>query len=424
MAGRPVAGAAPAPGSTGARGFLRLIRHPGFGPYFAGNALSATGMWFYNLAAAILLFRLTGSELLLGVQAGCQFIPILVLSPWTGAAADRFDRRRVIVCGQMVAAALAAVVAVLAWDGTVSGEAVILLSAGIGTAQAFANPAAAALVVSLVEPPDLPSAVALNAMTYNLARAVGPALAAVAVTQIGVGAAFVIAAVAFLALATGVAVARARPMRRSVQSSARLRDTLALVYRQPRLAGYLVVVMLVGFASDPINTLAPAFAHAFDRPDTDAGMLIGVFGAGAVTAALVLTGRAPGVRSRIAGSLLMLGLGIAGFALTPWLVPALAMLFVAGFAYLTCNATATARLQLELDDAHRGRVMAVWGIAFLGLRPIASLIDGAVAASAGVRTAGVVLAVPAVAGALWVFLHHDGSRQSMPFSTRARKVRA
>src|SRR5690606_4505783 len=109
-------------------------------------------------------------------------------------------------------------------------------------------------------------------MTYNIARSVGPALAAVAVTGIGVAAAFAIAAISYLALAAGVAVARARPARRRVPSSARLRDTLALLYRRPRLAGYLVVVMLVGFASDPINTLAPAFAHAFDRPDTDAGM--------------------------------------------------------------------------------------------------------------------------------------------------------
>jgi MFS family permease len=340
------------------------------------------------------------------VLAASQFLPTLLLSPWTGAAAERLDRRRVIFVAQGTAAALAGVLALLAWDGAASAEAVVALSAGVGTALAFAAPAAMALIVSLVDAPDLPSAVALNSMTYNLARAAGPALAAVAMTHLGVGPAFLIAALAYLALAVGVALAHVRPAVAAAPGSARLRDTLALLRRRPRLAGYLVVVMLVGFASDPINTLAPAFAHAFGRPDTDAGLLIGIFGAGAVTAALVLTGRDAGTRRRVAGALLAAGLGVAGFALTPWLGPALVVLFVAGFGYLTCNVTATARLQIEVDDAHRGRVMALWGIAFMGLRPVASLLDGAIAASLGVRAAGVALAAPAVAGALWLFLRY------------------
>jgi MFS family permease len=359
-------------------------------------------MWFYNLAAALFIFRETGSEVLLGVLAFAQFVPVLLLSPWSGAAADRFDRRHVVMVAQVTATCFAAVVTILVWTAAASVAAVLVLSVAIGSAQAFTSTAGAAMIVSLVESADLASAVALNAMTFNLARAAGPALAAVAVTQLGIGAALAVGTVSFLALAIGVAAARTRPLPRAAGASARLRDTLALLRRRPRLAGYLLVVMVVGFASDPINTLAPAFAHAFDRPDTDAGLLIGVFGAGAVTAAFLLTGRAVGARTRAGGALLVMGVAMAGFSTTPWFVPSLALLFVAGFGYLACNATATARLQLEIEEEHRGRVMAVWSIAFLGMRPFASLADGIIAATLGVRAAGVALAVPAIVTAVWL----------------------
>lgn len=132
--------------------------------------------------------------------------------------------------------------------------------------------------------------------------------------------------------------------------------------------------------------------------------MIGVFGAGAVGAAFLLAGRVAGSRRRLATTLTMLGAGVALFALTPWLPVALGVLFVGGFGYLASNTAATARLQLEVDDAQRGRIMALWGVAFLGLRPFASLVDGAIADAFGVRVAGVALAAPALAAALAIAL--------------------
>ena len=387
---------------VGPRAAARLIASREFGPYFFGNALSASGGWFQNLAAAILVYRLTGSELLLGVLAFSQFIPVLLLAPWAGSAADRFDRRRLIVLVQSVAAALAALVAVLAWAGLATAPVVIAISAGLGITAAFTVPAASALLASLVDRRDLPSAVGLNSMTYNIARAVGPALAGVTVATLGIPAAFALNAVSYLALVVGVAVSR--PRRLEPSAAVRFRDSLRLLRREPRLAALLGIVMLVGFASDPINTLAPAFAHAFGRPDTEAGFVIGVFGAGAVTAAFLLAGRVAGSRRRLTTTLTLLGAGVAAFALTPWLPLALALLFVGGFGYLASNTAATARLQLEVEEAQRGRIMALWGVAFLGLRPIASLVDGAIASAFGVRVAGVALAAPALLAALAIVL--------------------
>lgn len=386
--------------SVGPRVVLRLIGSRDFGAYFVGNALSASGTWFHSLAAGILIYRLTGSEFLLGVLTFSQFIPMLVLAPWSGSAADRFDRRQVVIVSQIAAAVLGATLAGLAWAGLASVGVVIGLSFGLGVAQTFTQASAGALLAQLVAPADLPSAVGLNSMTFNLARTVGPALAALAVTTLGIPAAFALNAGSYLALAVGVAVARPRPEPRHSGASTSLLDSLRLVRQRPRLAAYLAIVMLVGFAADPINTLAPAFAEEFGRPDTDAGYIIGVFGAGAVFAGVTLAGRIAGSRRRMIRTLTALSAGVALFAITPWFSLALVLLFVGGFGYLASSTGATSRLQLEVEDHYRGRIMALWTVAFLGLRPIASILDGAIAAAFGVRAAGVALALPALGAAI------------------------
>jgi MFS family permease len=379
-----------------------VVRTRTFGPYFVGNATSATGTWFHNLAASLLVYRLTGSELLLGVLNFSQFAAIVLLVPWTGTAADRFDRRHLLLATQAGSTVLSATLAALAFAGRADPWVVIGFTLALGIGSAFAAPAQQALIGSLVPPRDLPSAVALNSMTFNLARATGPALAALAVATIGIPASFAINAVSYLVLAVAVLVIPPRPQRRAV--SPRFLDSLRLVRDDPHLAAYLLIVAAVGYASDPVNTLAPAFAEAFGRPDTVAGLVIGAFGAGAVTAALVVAGRTAGSAERMVATLLLLGGGIVLFALTPWLPLAFLFLFVAGFGYLASNTSATTRLQLAVGESERGRIMALWTVAFLGLRPFASLADGALAAAFGVRTAGVVLAVPALLGAAAIVL--------------------
>ena len=201
-----------------------------------------------------------------------------------------------------------------------------------------------------------------------------------------------------------VALLRVRPraQARASREESRLRESLRLVRNEPRLAVLLLIVAAVGFASDPVNTLSPAWAHAFGRRDTVAGFVIGAFGAGAVTAALVVAGRVAGSRRRMVTTLLLLGGGMIALSLSPWLPLGFVFLFVAGFGYLASNAHATARLQLEVEERQRGRIMALWSIAFLGFRPFASLADGGIASAAGVRVAGLVLAVPALAAAALV----------------------
>jgi MFS family permease len=378
---------------------LRLIRHRNFGPYFVGNAASASGTWFQNLAAQLLVYRLTHSPFLLGVLNFGNFIPVLVLAPWAGSAADRCDRRRVVLVTQLGSTALSALLAVLAWTGDAPVWGVVVCALGLGIGSAFAAPASQALISDLVPRSELQSAVALNSMTYNLARAVGPALAALSVRHLGIPASFAINSGSYLLLVAGVLVVRTEPRRRASRAETRLRESLRLVREQPRLLAFLLIVTAVGFASDPVNTEAPAFARAFGRPDTWSGVLIGVFGAGAVSAAFLLAGRVAGSSRRMLVTLTLLGVGIVGFALSHALWLAFVFLAVGGFGYLASNTSATSRLQLEVAEHQRGRIMALWSVAFLGLRPLASLADGGIAGAFGVRAAGVCLALPALLGA-------------------------
>lgn len=386
--------------ATGPAAALRLIGDRNFGPYFVGNAASASGTWFQNLAAAILIFRVTHSAFLLGVLNFGNFVPVLVLAPWAGSAADRYDRRRLLLATQLVSAALSGALAALAWGGLARVWVVIVFALGLGTMSAFSTPASQALIANLVERDDLPSAVALNSMTFNLARAVGPALATVSVSTLGIPASFAINSASYLLLVAGVLVVRSTPRVAASRAGTSLRESVRLVRAQPELLALLLIVTVVGFGSDPVNTEAPAFAHAFGRPDTEAGYVVGAFGAGAVVAAFLLAGRVAGSRRRMVGTLLLLGGGMVAFSLEDWLPLGFLLLAVAGFGYLASNTSATSRLQLAVEENQRGRIMALWGVAFLGFRPFASLLDGAVAGGFGVRTAGVVLAVPVLAGAV------------------------
>ncbi|TML56120.1 MAG: MFS transporter [Actinobacteria bacterium] len=325
-----------------------------------------------------------------------------MLAPWAGAASDRFNRRQLLLVTQSVAIVLSGGLGVLAWQGLAPPAVVIADAIALGIVSAFSAPAQQALVPSLVEPREVPTAVALNSMTFNLARAIGPATAALAVEYLGIPAAFGLNAFSYLIFIAALLVIGPQAQELADRSVSQVRASIDILRRKPQLLVFLVIVASVGFASDPINTLAPAWAHAFGEKDTTAGFIIGVFGAGAVTAGLVVAGRVGGSRRRMFVTLLLLGGGLVAFSLSPWLELALPFLFVAGFGYLASNTHATSRLQLGVEPWERGRIMALWSVAFLGLRPFASLLDGAIAAAFGVRVAGVVLALPALGCAVWM----------------------
>ncbi len=393
-----------------------------FGPYFLGNLLSNCGTWFQNIAQALLIYRLTGSTFLVGLVTFAQFAGVILLAPWSGVAADRFDRKRLIISTQLVAIAITATLALLAGGGRDSVPMVIGLAFLLGFATAFSSPAQQAIVSALVAKEDLQAAISMNSLTFNLARAIGPVLGTLVVAKLGIPWAFGLNSLSYVALV--VALLLIHPVQGAARSRAKpsLRESLALVWGDTRLLALLGVVASVSFALDPVNTLSPAYAkQVFHRPDSLVGFLIGAFGTGAVIAALVASGKTETPYRRIGIMLTLLTLGTMAFAVVPVLALAVPALLIGGFGYLAGQTRANALLQMSVRDDQRGRVMALWSVCFLGARPVASLIDGAISQAVGIHIAALVMAVPtALAAATMVALH----RRGVPVGMREEMARA
>ncbi|HEY0778280.1 MAG TPA: MFS transporter [Gemmatirosa sp.] len=389
---------------SGGRGSaLRALRHRDFGLFFGGNLLSNCGTWFQNIALALLVFRLTHSSFWVGAVNFAQFAGVLLLAPWAGSAADRFDRRRLIVTTQVVATAASAALALAVAAGRGSLAVVLGLALLLGLTTAFATPALQAVVPALVPREDLGAAIAMNSVTFNLARAVGPVAGAAVVARFGIPWAIGLNALSFLALAGAVLVVRAAtPPAAGKGPRPTLRDSLRRVRGDPKLVALLLTIAAVSISLDPVNTLTPAFAtKLFGRPDTFAGVLIGAFGAGAVVASLLppRDSRGPESQQRsrtVPLALLCFAVGLVGFAVAPRVGFAYVALPVAGFGYLLAQTRATTELQLGVDDEERGRIMALWSVAFLGTRPLASLADGGLGNLVGPRMAALIFAGPAL----------------------------
>ncbi len=392
---------------AGASQTVLVLRNRNFRPYLIGNLLSSTGAWFQTVAQALVVYQLTQSAFLLGVVGFSQFAAVFVLAPWTGPAADRFDRRRIVIVSQIVAMVVTTILTLVAAFGTLTTPIVIVFAALLGVTSAFSTPAMMAFVPSLVEPRYLSTALALNSVTFNIGRSVGPICAAAVVATLGTTWAFGINAFSYLALIIGMLLVHPLTPQKRPASRPLLRQSIKLVIDDKRLAALLYVIAAANLATDPPATLGPAYmSQVLNHSPSIAGVLIGAFGIGAVVCAFTISHRLSGSRHGIAASLGAIGAGLVGYALAPGLWFALVALFVMGYAYLATNTGATTRLQLDVAAEHRGRIMGLWSIAFLGIRPIGSLIDGAIASWIGLREAAFVMALPALAGAVAIFFWH------------------
>lgn len=385
------------------RGPITLLRDRTFGLFFAGNLISNSGTWFHSLAQALLVYRLTGSTVLVGLVGSAQFAGTFLVAPWAGSLVDRLDRRRLAMGLAAVSAGLSGTLAMLVALDLASTPIVLVIALAIGLAWAFTNPALHAMIPSLVEPASIPQATVLHSLSFNLARAIGPTSSAVIIARFGLAAAFALNSLSFLALLAAFRLLT--PMRPPAARAQRalMRATIAIVRRDLRLLLPLAALASLAFAMDPIITLGPAFAtRVFGRPDTLAGHFISAEGFGAVLTAVLIARRPRPSYPQIGSSLLVLAAAMSTFAVSPVLPLSFAALAVAGAAIVRTITSATTLLQLQAADEHRGRVLALWSVSFLGFRSIAAAVDGAVAASIGIRAGAIVMTIPALVVAAWI----------------------
>ena len=387
---------------------LELLRDRRFGSYLAGNFTSNVGNWFQNVAAGIVVFQVTGSNTLVGMVSVLQFLATLVLAPWSGGLADRVDRRRLLRIAQGISATGA--VALGIWVGLVGVEGlpgvwpVFAATAVIGVGYAVGISAMNALIPALVEPPDLDEAIALNSASFTVARAIGPALAGIMVATAGAAWAFGTNAITFVPLILVLGWIRPRHVERKGGDRS-VRAAVSYVRDRPAMLWLIAATLAVGWAGDPVNTLAPAYANLFDRSEAFVGIQVASFGAGSAMGSFMV-GR---VRGRFGLSavtrigLVLLGVGLVGFAAAPHEVFVIAALFVAGVGFVFGVTTTNTNLQQRIDEDMRGRVMAMWSMAFLGSRPIAGIIDGSVADLVSPRIGVLSATLPLILG--WWAIH-------------------
>lgn len=381
------------------RGTVGLLRDPTFGPYFAGNLASNVGSWVHNVAAAVVVFEITGSAAWTGAVSAALWGGSMVLQPYAGAVSDRVDRRRMMILAQAFAmvCALSLVGMSVAAGGAneLPGPLpVVLATLGIGIGLAFSIPAMLALVPALVEEEELEQAIALNSVTFNLARALGPALAALILLVGDATLAFAFNALSYGFLISVLISIRPREVELEGGGDGSVWEGLRYVRERRTAVLLLVGTAGVGIAADPVNTLTPPLAAQFGGSDGLVGAMVSAFGAGAFVAALVnrrVRNRLdPNQATLTAG--LALFVGMAALALAPWIAVALVGLFIGGAGFMTAVASLNSELQRFVPEALRGRVMALWGLAFLGTRPVAALIDGGIADLTSPQLAGCIFA--------------------------------
>ena len=364
-----------------ARRVPELLRDRTFGPFFIGQIVANMGVWIHNVAAAIVVWELTRSTTLVAAITIGQFAPQILLTPWSGARADRADRRRQLVVGTMITTTGTGLLAL--WSagpglvGTSGAYAVGLGATVDGIGFANGGPASQALLPSLVRRTELPTAITLSSVPMTVARALGPAVGALLVTTAGPTVTFTITTV--LQATYGLMMFR----RTATASHVARRDTrilAAVTYLgRDRPVGFLLVgVAVVGLGVDPVITLAPAFADALGGGGDLVGLITSAFGVGAILGFIVQ----PRMRRRLgierSGTigLIVLAAGLGPLVLATTAAFAALTMIVAG-AGMTLSLTAfTTAIQQRVPDALRGRVMALWSIAFLGSRPVAAALSG------------------------------------------------
>jgi MFS family permease len=370
-------------------------------------------------AQSWLVFTLTHSATDIGFVVALQTLPVLVLGPYGGVIADRVDKRRLMIGLQAMMGLQATALAVLAILHMVTYLDVCLLAVVLGLNNAFENPSRQAFVLEMVGADNLRNAVSLNSTMNNVARAVGPAIAGVLIAAVGEGWCFALNAVSFIAVvASLVSMDRStlHPSTPTLRAKGQLREGFRYVAKTPKLAIPLVMMALVGMLAYEFQVTLPIVAgKVFHGSSATYGLLLAVMGAGAIIGGLWTAARGKTGSRALTRAALVFGVCMTFAGLAPFLgVEFIAIAFV-GFASVTFLAMANSTLQLNTDPQMRGRVMALWAVAFMGSTPIGGPLIGWITSSAGARVGlGVGAASCFAAGLIgWLALRKLHARETV-----------
>ena len=372
-----------------ARRTFSALSIPNFRRYFYGQTTSLVGTWMQSVAQSWLVFTITHSSTAIGGVLALQTLPVLILGPYAGVIADRVDKRHLMIVLQSFMGVQALVLGVLAVTHVVRFWEVCVLAVVLGLNNTFENPSRQSFVLEMVGPDEVRNAVSLNSTMVNAARAVGPAVAGLLIATVGVGVCFLVNSVSFIAVVYSLVSmdeSALKPSKPTERAKGQLREGLRYVARTPRLGVPLLMMGIVGTLAYEFQVTLPVVAkQTFHGGAATYGFLTASMGIGAVVGGLVTATRGrTGLRTlTLAGAMFGIAILVASVA------PVLALEFVAlgavGWGSVTFLATGNSTLQLEADPSMRGRVMALWAVAFLGSTPVGGPLIGWIVAVASAR---------------------------------------
>lgn len=377
------------------RKVFKAFQYRDFRLMWFGACMSSIGTWMQIVAQGWLIYRLSHSAFLLALDQFLGGIPIFLFSLIGGVVADRIERRKILLISQYVQMGSATLLTLLVATGLIRVPHILCLSFISGLAQAFGGPAYQALIPTLVKREDMPNAIALNSIQFNMAVVIGPALAGQALAKLGEKWCFGLNAVSFLAPIISLLIISARFMPEHTTESifSSLKEGIKFVRKQNSMEALTVLAFCMTALSMPMRTYIPVFVKdIFHRGPETYGNLLSLMGVGSICGSLIVAGMG-NIRNkgRVALTMLMcMGAGIAVFSLSRSLPLSYAMLVLVGISMMAVFATVTSLVQLITTNEMRGRVMSVYNCAFRGGMPMGNLVSGWLVP---VFTAPVVLAM-------------------------------
>jgi predicted MFS family arabinose efflux permease len=363
------------------RRVFRAFHYRDFRLMWFGACMSSIGTWMQIVAQGWLIYRLSHSAFLLALDQFLAGIPIFLFSLIGGVVADRAERRKILLGSQYVQMACATILTVLVVMGRIHVWHMLALSFVSGFAQAFGGPAYQALIPSLVDREDMPNAIALNSIQFNMAVTIGPALAGQALAKLGEQWCFGLNALSFLAPIVSLSIIKARylPEKTTESMFSSLKQGIKFVRQQGSMEALIVLAFCMTALSMPMRTYIPVFVKdIFHRGPETFGNLLSLMGIGSICGSLTVAGMGniPN-KGRVAlTTLISLGAGIVGFSTSRWLPLSDAMLVLVGASMMAVFATVTSLVQLIATNQMRGRVMSVYNCAFRGGMPMGNLLSG------------------------------------------------
>lgn len=357
--------------------------------YFCGQIISTTGTFLQMVAQAWLVLRLTRSGTALGVAAALQYLPILLLGPYGGVVADRFSKRRILLWTQSISGILALVLGTLTATGSVRLWMVYALAGALGLTNAFDNPTRQTFHIELVGPERVRNAVTLYSILVNVARIAGPAAAGVLIAAVGLAPCFLINGISFGAVVVMLLMMDRREMRRSPRvppAPGQIREGLRYVRATPVVGRCLLMMGIIGTLTFEFQVSLPLLAHFTFRGDAGSyAFLTSAMGLGAAGGGLLLAARKDPGPGGLGGAAALFGAAVLAAAFMPTLALAGAAMVAVGFASINFSSLGNSTLQLEASPEMRGRVMALWSVAFLGSTTLGGPVVGWFAETAGAR---------------------------------------